>query len=194
EPSVPSLTDIRTRVREKFGQRPCLWQLQAVQAILRRDKDVVCIAGTGSGKTLTFWMPLLFRPDGIQIVVTPLNILGEQNTRELQQNRISAIALNKKTATLRNMRDIEEGKYRAITVNPEILSGRFENLWKNVQFTQRLISITWDEAHCVSTWGDFREEYREAHRLRYIIPRQIPFYLPSATMPDVVLNDVMRIL
>ncbi|EPQ55931.1 hypothetical protein GLOTRDRAFT_41227, partial [Gloeophyllum trabeum ATCC 11539] len=60
EPSVPSLTDIRTRVREKFGQRPCLWQLQAVQAILRRDKDVVCIAGTGSGKTLTFWMPLLF--------------------------------------------------------------------------------------------------------------------------------------
>ncbi|KAJ7240892.1 hypothetical protein C8J57DRAFT_958654, partial [Mycena rebaudengoi] len=52
---------------------------EAVEAILKRDGDVVCISATGSGKTLTFWLPLLFKPDGIQIVISPLNILRQQN-------------------------------------------------------------------------------------------------------------------
>ncbi|KIJ10337.1 hypothetical protein PAXINDRAFT_86243 [Paxillus involutus ATCC 200175] len=52
-----------------FGVRPCLWQIKATSAILS-GKDVICIVGTGMGKTLTFWMPLLFRPDGVQIMVT----------------------------------------------------------------------------------------------------------------------------
>ncbi|KAJ7701238.1 hypothetical protein B0H17DRAFT_924702, partial [Mycena rosella] len=41
------------------------------EAILKRDGDVVCISATGSGKTLTFWLPLLFRPNGIQLVISP---------------------------------------------------------------------------------------------------------------------------
>ncbi|ETW75969.1 hypothetical protein HETIRDRAFT_53821, partial [Heterobasidion irregulare TC 32-1] len=38
---------------------------------------------TGSGKTLTFWMLLLFA-SRIQIIVTPLNILGKQNKDDLR--------------------------------------------------------------------------------------------------------------
>ena len=34
------------------------------------DRDTICIAGTDMGKTVLFWLPLLFRPTGIQIVVT----------------------------------------------------------------------------------------------------------------------------
>ncbi|KIK98244.1 hypothetical protein PAXRUDRAFT_803920, partial [Paxillus rubicundulus Ve08.2h10] len=43
--------------------------------------DLHC--GDWNGKTLTFWMPLLFRPDGVQIVVMPLNLLGKQNVASL---------------------------------------------------------------------------------------------------------------
>ena len=75
-PTVPLLSEIHKNAIKFFGHRPCIWQLKAVETILRQDQDVVCIAGTGLGKTLTFWMPLLFCKDGIQIVVTPLNILG----------------------------------------------------------------------------------------------------------------------
>ncbi|KAI0738168.1 hypothetical protein C8Q80DRAFT_1060062, partial [Daedaleopsis nitida] len=57
---------------------PYLWQCHAAIALLKGDRDVVCISGTGSGKTLTFWIPLLFRPNGIQVIITPLNILGTQ--------------------------------------------------------------------------------------------------------------------
>ncbi|KAG1741906.1 uncharacterized protein EDB91DRAFT_1034681, partial [Suillus paluster] len=62
---------------------PCLWQIEVVHTILRGDKDVISIAATGSGKTLTFWMPLLFRPQDMQIVVAPLNLLGTQNVNNL---------------------------------------------------------------------------------------------------------------
>ncbi|KIK91642.1 hypothetical protein PAXRUDRAFT_149057, partial [Paxillus rubicundulus Ve08.2h10] len=62
---------------------PCLWQLKVAEAFLKGDKDVLCTAGTGMGKTLGLWIPLLFQPDGIQIVVTLLNLLGKQNVTSL---------------------------------------------------------------------------------------------------------------
>ncbi|KAG6380009.1 hypothetical protein JVT61DRAFT_8082 [Boletus reticuloceps] len=95
---VPSISDIRKCAEEILKLRPCLWQLKVVEALLKRDQDVLCIAGTGMGKTLTFWMPLLFRPDGIQIIVTPLNMLGKQNTSSIKAG-IKAIAINSDTAT-----------------------------------------------------------------------------------------------
>jgi ATP-dependent DNA helicase RecQ len=96
------LSEIRDKVQAVFGCRPCLWQLKVVRAILKRDKDVASIAATGSGKTLTFWMPLLFIPDGIQVVVTPLNILGNQNVDSLAKVGISAITITTETATAEN--------------------------------------------------------------------------------------------
>jgi len=54
------------------------------------------------GKTLCFWIPLLFRMDGIQLVITPLNLLGKQNTTSLGIAGIPAIAINAETATTTN--------------------------------------------------------------------------------------------
>src|ERR1700759_4825463 len=91
ERSVPSFDEIRSRTLEHFGKRPCAWQVHVCKEVLHGDRDIISIAGTGMGKTLTFWMPLLFRPWGIQLIVTPLNILGEQNTMILEQLGIEAI-------------------------------------------------------------------------------------------------------
>ena len=63
----------------------------------------VCTAGTGMGKTLTFWIPLLFHTGGIQIVVTPLNLLGKQNAQALAKAAIRAIAINSETASDKNI-------------------------------------------------------------------------------------------
>ena len=79
----PTLSEIRQCTQQVFGIRPCLWQLKVTEALLMGDKDILCMAGTGMGKTLGFWMPLLFRPSSIQIVVTPLNMLGRQNAASL---------------------------------------------------------------------------------------------------------------
>ncbi|THH32931.1 hypothetical protein EUX98_g1232 [Antrodiella citrinella] len=140
---VPSIADIRKRTEEVFGRRPCLWQVEVAQAMLRREKDVVCVSGTGTGKTLTFWMPILFNP-GIQIVITPLNVLGAQNTKQLERIGVRAIAISAETATEKNFQDIKDGKYRVVTTNPEEAlkkKGRFEKLWNDPVFTGKLISV-----------------------------------------------------
>ncbi|KIO12248.1 hypothetical protein M404DRAFT_44354, partial [Pisolithus tinctorius Marx 270] len=78
------------------------WQLQVAEAILKGGRNVLCIARTGMGKTLTFWMPLLFWPAGIQIVVTPLNLLGKQNVMSLVKAGIQAISISSEMATPAN--------------------------------------------------------------------------------------------
>ena len=70
---------------------------------MKRDRDVIIIAGTGMGKTLTFWMPLLFFPAGhIQVVITLLNILGKQNVELLEKVGMKAIFIGADTATSEN--------------------------------------------------------------------------------------------
>ncbi|KAF9222169.1 hypothetical protein BS17DRAFT_709341 [Gyrodon lividus] len=96
---MPALSDIQQHTLEVFSVCPCLWQLKVAEALLKGDKDVLCTAGTGMGKTLGFWIPLLFRPDGIQIVVKPLNLLGKQNVTSLAKAGMPVIAINSETAT-----------------------------------------------------------------------------------------------
>ncbi|KAG6805668.1 hypothetical protein H0H92_014517, partial [Tricholoma furcatifolium] len=48
---------IRDLVMEKFGKRPCWFQVKVALA-LRAGKDVIGCAATGAGKTLSFWMAL----------------------------------------------------------------------------------------------------------------------------------------
>jgi superfamily II DNA helicase RecQ len=98
------LSQIRNKVEACFGYSPCLWQIRVVQALLKNDKDVISVSATGSGKSLTFWMPLLFVPDSIQIVVSPLNILGKQNVETLAKVGIEAITVTAETATEANFR------------------------------------------------------------------------------------------
>ncbi|KAG2065823.1 hypothetical protein BDR04DRAFT_960779, partial [Suillus decipiens] len=78
---------------------PCLWQVKTALALLKGNKDILCIAGMGMGKTLGFWIPLLFWINSIQLVVTLLNLLGKQNTMSLAKAGIHAIAINAETAT-----------------------------------------------------------------------------------------------
>ncbi|KAJ7732218.1 P-loop containing nucleoside triphosphate hydrolase protein [Mycena maculata] len=180
-PSTPprlSHLEIRARALKHLGYQPCLWQIRVVEAILKRDGDVVCIAATGSGKTLTFWLPLLFNSIGIQLVVSPLNILGEQNVQQLATMGLKGISITADTANTDNFRDIEEGKYCVVVTNVKTLmqqDGGFSKLWKKAEFTRRLIRTR-----------------PTAPPLPY--PRDIPFVLVSATLPPAVLSDVMNVL
>ncbi len=108
---VPDISEIRCRTLERFGCRPCLWQCQVVAALLKGDDDIICISGTGSGKTLTFWMPLLFRPSGIQVIVTPLNILGTQNKKQLLDVGIEAVVISGDTASPENFQVCTDGMH-----------------------------------------------------------------------------------
>ncbi len=119
---IPTLssTYIRDQTEKSFGKRPCLWQIKVTEEILK-GKDVVSIAGTGMGKTLTFWMPILFRPQGhLQIVVTPLNILGKQNVEILAKAGLRGIFIGADTATSENFQVCYCCLYTCLLLNPSI--------------------------------------------------------------------------
>lgn len=69
----------------------------------------------------------------------------------------------------------------------------FSTLFKDPEFTSRIIAVILDEAHCISQWGSFRPEYRELGRLQSVLPNTI-FHITSATLPSHLLTDVLRVL
>ncbi|KAJ8519088.1 hypothetical protein ONZ45_g3924 [Pleurotus djamor] len=154
--------------------------MEAAKSLYEGHDTVLC-AGTGAGKTLTFWIPLLMaledgRSSSVIIIVTPLNILGQQNASELTSLGIPAVAINGETITDQIWPDVRECCYRVVVINPElIMSDDATTLWSSPHFTSNLLSIVFDEAHC-------------------IIPHSIPLYVVSATLPEAVLSDISKIL
>jgi len=96
---VPSLEDLRALALAKFGKNACNFQLEFAHALLEGKKHVLLQAGCGMGKTLGFWIPLLAKPTGLLIVVSPLTLLGDQHVNELSRAGIAAINVDADTIT-----------------------------------------------------------------------------------------------
>ncbi|KAI9429072.1 P-loop containing nucleoside triphosphate hydrolase protein [Lactarius indigo] len=140
--------------------------------------DLVTLAPTGSGKTLTFWMPLLFNRNGITIVITPLIVLGDKYVAEL--SAVSIPAINLASESDDTYEDIESLKYHVIITSPKrvLNDQRFLELWKLKKF--------WS--------GDFHPEYAEVGRLRWLLPGHVVFYTASATLLSCVLGHIKSVL
>ncbi|KAF5335906.1 hypothetical protein D9758_017687 [Tetrapyrgos nigripes] len=93
----------RTLLHEEFkkrlpGMEPYEWQLDVSEALFL-GLDCTVIAGTGSGKTMPFVMPLFAAKDKVfggkdkdmVIIISPLNALEAQDVRQRQE-------VNSKTA------------------------------------------------------------------------------------------------
>ena len=60
--------------KARSGETPYDWQLDITEAILLK-LDSLVIAGTGSGKTIPFMLPLLAHPEKVVIIISPLKVL-----------------------------------------------------------------------------------------------------------------------
>lgn len=212
-----TIKHIHNLVKLKFQKWACNFQIKVSWALYEKQNNVVGVAVTGSGKTLSFWIPLLMALeeglDKMIIVVTPLNLLGKQNVDLLATAGISSVAIDAKNTNKETFRvsfctyllyinsnklqAVEAGNHRVEVVNPEILmqeGGHFEKLWKKPSFISWLLYFVFDEGHCIKEWSSFCTQYRHISSLHYLIPETIPFYVVSATLPSPLLLDVADIL
>ncbi|KAF4579691.1 hypothetical protein EYR40_000127 [Pleurotus pulmonarius] len=194
--------EIRDATFKRFNKRPCLFQIQVAKTIYCARKDVVACAPTGSGKTLSFWMPLVMaQADGLRltmIVVTPLNLLGKQNMAQLSQVGIRAVAISSENNSPALWKEVKDRHYDVLITNPEILMGNehVASLLADTKFASSILQVVFDEGHCISEWGKFRKGYTQLGILRNTIrsAENIPFYVASATLPKSVLHEISQVL
>ncbi|KAG9096999.1 hypothetical protein FS749_007301 [Ceratobasidium sp. UAMH 11750] len=146
---------------ERTSYIPYKYQVRTAAA-LWNAQDVLTIASTGSGKTLPFVMPCFLSKEPIVWIVSPLNIIEEQQCKVFTNWKLKTVAVNANTFTPKLLEEIKNGEYSVIISSPE--SYHSDNKLRQALLSEKLqdrMHITvFDEAHCIKTWGDdFRKAF-----------------------------------
>jgi len=172
------------------------FQLEALKAVLT-GRDVLTLAPTGSGKSLTYQLPALLR-SGCTLVISPLialirdqvTTLREQYGLQMVGSLVSGMSSAEQEEVLHETRT---GRVKLLYIAPERLR---EPRFRATLAQLPLVQLVVDEAHCISTWGhDFRPDFLEIpHLLRSEIITRIPIHALTATATPQVQQEITMAL
>ena len=133
-------------------------QFQVSLSVLEGN-DVFANLPTGFGKSMYFQcLPqafdlLLRRSGSVVLVVCPLVAIMEDQVKDAVRRGLLAAYISCDTAP-QTKRSVIEGCYQLVFIGPEMLLSKG---WKNVLlhsecFQTKLVTVVFDEAHCIFKW------------------------------------------
>ncbi|KAF8602551.1 P-loop containing nucleoside triphosphate hydrolase protein [Ceratobasidium sp. AG-I] len=196
--SDEEIKSIEPQLCKKFGWntvRP--FQLNGIRALLQ-GRDTVIHVATSMGKTAVAAGPFALDSAAKLVVIYVIPLLALQDEMAVtfpKEFGVSAVAVNSQVTGSKPtlLQEVAEGKYQVILISPEsLLSSRFiNNVLSIPSFTQKVLSVVIDEAHCVSLHGaGFRKLYGWLAMLRNFLPQGVPFAALSATLTAHVQRDL----
>lgn len=133
------------------------WQLRAIKALIGRQ-DVLVVQPTGSGKSLCYQFPAVWLKR-TTLVLTPTISLMDDQTSALSSKGIKATFLGAAQQDKDVPHKVLEGEYEIVIVTPESFfadNGQPRELFKQLNYRNRIGVIALDEAHLFSSWISFR--------------------------------------
>lgn len=182
-------------------------QEDIVNHMLEKKGDCIISMPTGGGKSILFQGPAISRAmitRRLSLVITPLRALMQDQVEELWKrgfvNNVDYLSGDRLYPETQNIyRRIRSGELALLFITPERFRVRsFINvLYQRMEMDGGLEYVVFDEAHCISQWGqDFRPDYRNAV-LACIDFRQkfdFMFAMFSATVTTQVESDIRSFL
>lgn len=172
------------------------FQVEALRAVLA-GRDVLTLAPTGAGKSLTYQLPALLR-QGCTLVISPLIALIRDQVTTLREKGLSVVNCLVSGMSAAEQEEVlveaRAGKVRLLYLAPERLRDpRFRAVLAQLPLVQLVV----DEAHCISTWGhDFRPDFLEITELLPSISdnERVPIHALTATATPQVQNEIKTAL
>ena len=156
------------------------------------NNDTIGILATGYGKSICYQLPYLIQKKSV-IIISPLISLMEDQKIKLESLNIPVYCLNSNNLNKHNDKyNLLNGQSGIIYVSPEYLFNSEEFIRSLIE--NDLVSlIAIDESHCISTWGEFRPEYKELGVLKDWAPN-IPILALTATATPKIIADIKKVL
>lgn len=191
-----SINEILKKIFKYDGFRTDL-QRDAVELACQFNRDIFVSLPTGSGKSLIYQLPAVYRNQGLTIVVSPLVALISNQITNAKKLGIPCATINSHMTKTSNQQVKAEladknSKLRLLYITPETLcSDHFRPHLNNLNKNKSLKLFAIDEAHCVSSWGhEFRPDYLKLGQLRTFYPN-VPIVALTATATAKVLKDIL---
>jgi RecQ family ATP-dependent DNA helicase len=197
-------------LQREEGSIPYHWhyyQHTCLNDILPAKKDLLVSLPTGAGKSLLFQGPALFRSAfscKLSIVISPLRALMQDQVEGLWKkgfySNVEYLSGDKTPLEIRDIyRRISGGEITLLYITPERFRSRsFENcLLTRLDVDHGLEYAIFDEAHCISQWGqEFRPDYLNAGRkiADYSGIYEIRKLLFSATISEQVFEEIGQLM
>ncbi|KAJ7750919.1 ATP-dependent DNA helicase [Mycena maculata] len=168
------------------------YQIQISNLVLMRRWDAVVIAPTGSGKSLSWTLPLLARKEGISLVITPFTSLGLDGQISNNCDGILSLFIYSDQNTQEDFEKVATGEMLVVYVCPEMLESlSFARLIHSKSWQGRISGIYIDEAHLIHQTHVWQPPYSRIYLLRNIIGHDTPLIALSATCPEQYRNSLV---